>query len=50
MNQKDGCSWWGRGVLAFWVAGQRGHGGTTSGEFLGRLQEVEAAASSVAKI
>lgn len=39
----------GKGVLAFWVAERRGHGGTTSGEFLGRLQEVEAAASSVAK-
>lgn len=44
MNRKDDCSSWGRGVLAFWVAGQRAHGGTTSGEFLGRLQEVEAAA------
>jgi len=40
----------GQGVLAFWVAEWRYHGGTTTGEFLDSLKEVEAAASSVAKI
>lgn len=38
-------------VFVMWRQGRScGHGGTPSGEFLGRLQELEAAASLVAKI